>query len=52
MNIRILDVAEEDLLAGVEFYERQETGVGSYFLESLYSDKSAHPAVRHCRRTR
>jgi hypothetical protein len=31
-------LAEADLLAGFQFYERQEPGVGSYFLESLYSD--------------
>lgn len=38
MNLEILDLAEADILAGVRFYERQSQGVGSYFLESLYSD--------------
>lgn len=38
MRIRLLSLAEEDLLAGFRFYERQAPGVGSYFLEALYSD--------------
>lgn len=38
MRIRILSLAESDLLNGFRFYERQETGVGSYFLNALYSD--------------
>lgn len=38
MTIRILDLAEEDLLAGFKFYEGQSAGVGSYFLETLYSE--------------
>lgn len=38
MRIEILDKAEDDLVAGFEFYEAQESGLGMYFLESLYSD--------------
>ncbi|MBI4027931.1 MAG: type II toxin-antitoxin system RelE/ParE family toxin [Verrucomicrobia bacterium] len=38
MNIHILDKAEEDLVEGVEFYEAQQSGLGSYFRDSLYSD--------------
>lgn len=38
MTIELLDLAERDLIAGFRFYEEQATGVGSYFLESLYSD--------------
>lgn len=38
MRIEILDKAEDDLVAGFEFYETQESGLGMYFLESLYSD--------------
>ena len=38
MRIEILDKAEDDLVAGFEFYEAQEGGLGMYFLESLYSD--------------
>ncbi len=38
MNLRILDLAEEDLLAGFDFYEKQSSGVGHYFLQVLYSD--------------
>lgn len=38
MKIRILDLAEADLLAGFRFYEQQSPGIGTYFLETLYSD--------------
>lgn len=38
MRIELLDLAERDLIAGFNFYEEQAAGVGSYFLESLYSD--------------
>ena len=38
MKLRILSLAETDLLAGFRFYERQQQGVGSYFLDALYSD--------------
>lgn len=38
MRLRILSLAEADLLDGFRFYERQGAGIGSYFLEALYSD--------------
>jgi len=38
MHIEILDSAEADLLEGVSFYERQERGLGSYFLDTISSD--------------
>jgi len=38
VRLRLLSLAEADLLAGFRFYERQSPGVGSYFLETLYSD--------------
>lgn len=38
MRIEILDKAEDDLVAGFQFYEAKEIGLGTYFLESLYSD--------------
>lgn len=38
MKLRILSLAETDLLDGFRFYERQQQGVGSYFLDALYSD--------------
>ncbi len=38
MKLRILDLAEADLLNGYQFYERQSAGIGSYFLETLLSD--------------
>ncbi|MDP3028489.1 MAG: type II toxin-antitoxin system RelE/ParE family toxin [Deltaproteobacteria bacterium] len=38
MRVRILDPAERDLEEGYFFYERQFPGLGTYFLDSLYSD--------------
>lgn len=38
MHVRISRSAEEDLLNGLAFYERQQAGVGAYFLDSLYAD--------------
>jgi hypothetical protein len=38
VTLRILSLAEADLLTGFQFYERQGRGVGWYFLESLSSD--------------
>lgn len=38
MKVTILDAAEKDLLDGFWFYERQSLGLGSYFLDSIYSD--------------
>ena len=38
MRIEILDDAQEDLIEGFRFYETRETGVGSYFLDCLFSD--------------
>ena len=38
MKIQTLDQAEEDLVAGFRFYERQNRGLGSYFLDCLFSD--------------
>lgn len=51
MNIRILSLAENDLLAGFRFYERQSEGIGSYFLDTLYSEIESLRlyAGTHCR---
>jgi hypothetical protein len=38
MRIQIFDNAKLDLVDGYSFYEQQESGVGQYFLDSLYSD--------------
>lgn len=38
MRVRIARSAEEDLLLGFAFYDRQQEGIGSYFLDSLYAD--------------
>ena len=38
MKVTILDVAERDLEEGYRFYEKQSPGLGTYFLNSLYSD--------------
>ena len=38
MRIEILNSAKEDLINGADFYETSEKGLGSYFLDSLFSD--------------
>lgn len=38
MTIKILDLAERDLIEGFRFYEAQEVSLGSYFLTNLYAD--------------
>ena len=38
MKIEVLEEAKEDLISGYHFYEKQSPGLGSYFLDSLYSD--------------
>ena len=38
MRIQILPEAQDDLIAGFRFYERQAQGLGSYFRESLLDD--------------
>lgn len=38
MKIKILDLAERDLIEGFHFYEAQQVDLGSYFLNSLYAE--------------
>jgi plasmid stabilization system protein ParE len=38
MKVALSVGAEQDLLDGFEFYEFQQTNLGWYFLDSLYSD--------------
>ena len=38
MRIEIHDDARQDLVAGFHFYEKQEPGLGNYFLDCLFSD--------------
>lgn len=38
MRVEILDDAEQDIVDGAHFYEAQESGLGQYFLDSLFSD--------------
>ena len=38
MRIEVLDAAQQDLVSGYAFYESQSHGLGSYFLNSLFSD--------------
>ena len=38
MKIQILRSAMEDLAVGREFYDRQETGIGDYFFDCLFSE--------------
>jgi len=38
VKLRILESAKEDLIEGFHFYEEQTPGLGTYFLDSLFSD--------------
>jgi plasmid stabilization system protein ParE len=38
MKVQILDEAEDDLIDGFRFYEEQSSGLGLYFLETLFSE--------------
>jgi hypothetical protein len=38
MKVKLLTSARLDLLEGFSFYEAKESGLGLYFLESLFSD--------------
>ena len=38
MKVRVLESARKDLIGGYYFYEKQADGIGTYFLESIYSD--------------
>ena len=40
-QIRILDIAVQDLERGRDFYESQQPGLGEYFLDSLFADIDA-----------
>lgn len=41
MNIRILELAIQDIESGRQFYEQQQPSLGVYFLDSLFSDIDA-----------
>ena len=50
MKIKLLDAAKLDIKRGYHFYERQASGLGDYFLYSIYQDidslllcKGIHP---------
>ena len=38
MKIKISEAAQQDLVEGHRFYERQSTGLGGYFLDSVLAD--------------
>jgi hypothetical protein len=38
MKIQVLDEAQSDLREGAKFYEIQNSGLGTYFLDTLFSD--------------
>ena len=38
MKVEILGAAEDDLIDGHAFYERQQPGIGDYFLDTLFSE--------------
>lgn len=41
MRVEILESAHEDLMDGYRFYESQETGLGDYFMDSMYAELGA-----------
>lgn len=41
VKLRILSLAVHDLEVGRDFYERQQSGLGDYFLDTLFSDIEA-----------
>ena len=43
MRIEILDEAGEDLVEAYDFYEKRAIGLGSYFLDCLFSDIDSLP---------
>ena len=45
MKLEILEPAEQDLIRGYLFYERQAEGIGHYFLDCLYSEIDS---LLHC----
>ena len=38
MRVRITEPAQADLEQGYLFYEQQQTGLGTYFLDALFTD--------------
>lgn len=38
MTLKILELARNDLIDGYQFYEKQHSSLGNYFLTSLYND--------------
>ncbi len=38
MKIKILASASQDLIEGYRFYEKQSEDIGTYFLDTLFSD--------------
>lgn len=42
-GVSLLDEAREDLKRGEVFYESQEEGIGTYFIDSLLSDIASLP---------
>jgi hypothetical protein len=38
MRVRITDPAETDLEQGYLYYEQQQIGLGTYFLDTFYAD--------------
>jgi plasmid stabilization system protein ParE len=41
MKIHILSLAVSDLETGIDFYKHQQAGLGTYFLDTLFSDIEA-----------
>jgi hypothetical protein len=51
VKIEILDEAQEDLIQGFKFYESRESGLGSYFIDCLFSDSDSPLVYTRVRQT-
>ena len=38
MKLKILEEATKDIINGYKFYETQKTGLGEYFIDSIFSN--------------
>jgi hypothetical protein len=45
MRVRVLESAKEHLIEGFHFYEEQEAGLGTYFLDSLSPTLTRFPST-------
>jgi len=47
MRVDVLDGARQDVLDGVQFYEKQSEGLGRYFFDSIMADIELLHLLQH-----